>query len=94
MQVSLDVAEMTIKEEAHKYLSRMLQFPDYYGNNLDALYDCLTEAEDLEIRFTNYPEDEGYFPAIRNVFLDASFENPGLRIVENEAPCEAGNDDL
>lgn len=32
-----------IEKEGHDYLKKSLNFPDYYGKNLDALYDCLTE---------------------------------------------------
>ena len=28
-------------ESAHDYLGRTLRLPEYYGRNLDALYDCL-----------------------------------------------------
>jgi len=31
----------------HKSLKRELPFPDYYGNNLDALNDCLSEIDIL-----------------------------------------------
>ena len=37
-------------ETAHLHLQRELDLPDYYGCNLDALYDCLNdEAGPLEI---------------------------------------------
>jgi len=33
---------MRDRESTHDYLKRKLSLPDYYGNNLDALWDCLT----------------------------------------------------
>ena len=41
--IVLDGARMTSKRETHLYLAQTLRFPVYYGRNLDALYDCLTE---------------------------------------------------
>lgn len=37
-------------EALHRALGRTLDFPEYYGRNLDALWDCLIEI-DLPIRF-------------------------------------------
>lgn len=38
----------TIQEKAqlHAALADALSFPDWYGKNLDALYDCLTDLDD------------------------------------------------
>ena len=64
-----------IKEEGHDYLMRALNLPDYYGKNLDALYDCLTEIE-CEIELVNADEvDED----ILETFLDAASENDFLK---------------
>ena len=38
----LDGAHMTDRAAAHDELARVLSLPDYYGRNLDALYDCCT----------------------------------------------------
>ena len=60
-----------IKERGHDYLMEALSLPDYYGKNLDALYDCLTEME-CEIELTNAGEvDED----ILDTFRDAADEN-------------------
>ena len=53
MKYILDGKKMTSKEETHAYLKETFGFPDYYGNNLDALYDCLTEMGQMEVVFIN-----------------------------------------
>ncbi|MBR6541927.1 MAG: barstar family protein, partial [Anaerotignum sp.] len=47
----LDGKKMVSREEAHKYLKETFGFPDYYGENLDALRDCLEEMTDWEVEF-------------------------------------------
>ena len=39
----LDFSSVTDKASLHAYLKKELRLPDYYGNNLDALHDCLSE---------------------------------------------------
>ena len=45
--VTLALARMQSIRQLHKYLRAELELPDYYGENLDALYDCLTALETL-----------------------------------------------
>jgi RNAse (barnase) inhibitor barstar len=41
--VLLDVGDCDSSDELHGALASMLDFPSYYGRNLDALHDCLGE---------------------------------------------------
>ncbi len=43
MRIELDGRRMENRAAAHDYLAEQLNFPEYYGRNLDALYDLLTE---------------------------------------------------
>ena len=78
--IVLDAANMTEKNAAHDYLKKALALPDYYGSNLDALYDCLTELGGTEIQFVNLDAAGGYFAKVLSVFREAQEDNPRLRI--------------
>jgi ribonuclease inhibitor len=66
-----------IKTDGHDYLKDVLDFPDYYGKNLDALYDCLCEIGiETEIVLIN---SEGVSKDIIDTFVDASCENRLLK---------------
>ena len=50
----LDGKDMTSREAAYELIAREMDFPDYFGKNLDALYDCLTEKNaDNTVIFVN-----------------------------------------
>ncbi|MGF9966332.1 barstar family protein [Bacillus rhizoplanae] len=40
--LNLDGRQFTSEEVLHKVLKAKLDLPDYYGENADALWDCLT----------------------------------------------------
>lgn len=44
--IIIDGREMKTREDAHIYLAKVLSLPDYYGRNLDALHDCLTDINE------------------------------------------------
>ena len=46
-RVELIASQLTDKEVLHDVLAEELQLPEWYGRNLDALHDCLTELTDL-----------------------------------------------
>ena len=53
-KIYLNGKAMRDREQMHAYLRKRLKLPEYYGNNLDALYDCLTEwREETELIVRN-----------------------------------------
>ncbi len=42
--VRLDASAWTQESDMHRDIAAALEFPDYYGNNLNALNDCLGDA--------------------------------------------------
>ena len=85
MQVIIDGRKITDKVMLHAYLKEQCKFPDYYGNNLDALYDVLTErAEPLEIKVEHAQELKevlcGYGEAFLETLQDAAAENINIML--------------
>ena len=75
----LDGKDMTSREEAFSVIAKEMDFPEWFGKNLDALYDCLSEkSEDNTIVFVNtaiLEENLGdYGEKILGCFRDASDE--------------------
>lgn len=90
--IQLDCRQMTSREAAHTYLAKMLDFPDYYGHNLDALYDCLTELSGPVCLELIHPEAlndlGGYGHCLLAALQDAAAETPDLEIMLRTEPGE------
>ncbi len=75
--------------KVHEELASKLDFPSYYGGNLDALYDVLTEADEpvrIEISFEG-EENPSMIHAMLdmiNVIIQAQKENESLELVLKE----------
>ena len=85
--IVLDALYMTDRETAHEYLAEMLALPDYYGKNLDALWDLLCEpCEPFTVTLLHskaLPQQlGGYGEAMLDVFRDASEENGSFTWIE------------
>ena len=93
MVIYLDGTEMRSRKDAHDHLKQQLALPDYYGRNLDALYDCLTErSEPTELVLVNYElcrEALGkYAEALLSTLYHAALHSPALKIREISAETE------
>lgn len=85
----LDGEKMLNRREAHDHLTERLALPDYYGRNLDALYDLLTEREGptqivIEHGNTLLSWLGDYGQALIQTMLDAERANPDLEVLFSE----------
>lgn len=67
-------------ERAHTYLEEELDFPDYYGRNLDALYDCLSELKNVKIKIDVDGNENEYLTRMLQVFEDVAEENEDIAV--------------
>ena len=80
-KIILDVYELS--ERGHEYLKELFEFPEYYGENLDALYDCLSELDDTEVVVINMDEIDDFSCDILSVF-DEVAEDYGNIVIHYE----------
>ena len=83
----LDGNNITNRETLHDTLASSLPLPDWYGRNLDALYDCLMDIqEETEIRLFHKGALEDYLgsyaEALQKVVYTACQENPRIHYYE------------
>ena len=83
--ITLDVTSFEEKISLHRYLKETLDFPFYYGGNLDALYDELsseTEPIHILLRYAKNPQGAmiAYTPRLLTVFEDAAKNNYNLKV--------------
>ena len=75
--VSLDAKKMLEKEKMHEYFAKKFDLPEYYGKNLDALFDCLCEInEPTLIKLKNENAlDSATKESLIQLFRDVCSEN-------------------
>ena len=83
--VILDGTTSPTKEALHEHLARELNFPDWYGGNLDALFDCLTAVSEevaLSLDETALAEALGpYAQRVGKVLARAAEKNPKIHLL-------------
>ncbi len=80
--VVLNGAQIKDKAQLHKLLKETLDFPDWYGENLDALVDCLTDE-----RTPIMIEIDGYEALKQNLGSYADAFIKVLRFVQSQNRC-------
>lgn len=84
MKIILNGDKMKTKDMAHEYIEDRLRLPEYYGKNLDGLWDILsTYSDEIEIELIykdsliNYLGEYG--EEIIQIFEDGQSENPKIK---------------
>jgi ribonuclease inhibitor len=85
MELRLDSRLLDEKEALHKEITRQLQLPLYYGENLDALWDILTAwGNPLTIVIENCGESlaqlGSHGETVMQLFQEAEEENNNLSV--------------
>ena len=80
MNITLNCGGIAGKKDLHVRIAETLGFPDWYGMNLDALMDCLTDLGPTHVTLSAWEElpfdAEGFW----ETFRDAQEENPDLTV--------------
>ena len=84
-RLSLNANWMTTRELAHAHLKERLRLPDWYGNNLDALHDCLGGIGEPTRILLRHPAKlernlGEYGTKLIRVLEQSVEENPNLRL--------------
>ena len=81
MIICVDCAGIEDAATLHSLLAEALTLPDWYGHNLDALYDCLTELEDaVQLVLVNWDDGAAFAEGFAGVFEDAQSDNPDFSV--------------
>ena len=70
----LDVSGIMDEETFHEYVSKKLNFPGYYGYNLNAFWDCITDEDQSSMPKTLVVEGlaalKGFLPELHDGFVE------------------------
>ena len=75
--VILDAKKMLKKEKMHEYFAKKFDLPEYYGRNLDALFDCLCEINEptlIKLKNESALQDDTK-ESLTQLFRDVCSEN-------------------
>ena len=84
--ILLNLSGISSRSEFYERVREAIEVPDYFGDNLDALYDILTEiSSETIIKVTGMdstaPEMESYMKKFRELCEDICGENEFVKII-------------
>lgn len=80
-EIVINCANIPTREAFHDLLARELNFPEWYGRNLDALHDCLTAiCEETRITFLHFTALPFPSAGLLKVLRSSESENEKLEI--------------
>lgn len=80
-EIVIDCAGMGDPRQLHSALASALSFPEWYGNNLNALHDCLTDiSQPTSLTIKGIGELGIFAGGFCRVLEDSQEENPALEI--------------
>ena len=80
--IIIDCKNIAQARQLHEKLKSQLNFPDYYGYNLDGLFDCLTSIRvDTTICLEGFAQLGDWKTRFLNTFSNACLENPHIHII-------------
>ncbi len=82
-KTTIDLTKNVSPKAMHEKIKKELHFPEYYGNNLDALYDMLTALTEDTIITLKISEDS-YAKRVKMLLQDAAAKNSRLQIIEKK----------
>ena len=88
-EIVLNGLELESMEAVHRRFAEVLALPEYYGQNLDALFDCLTDPrEAVTVRLLHREALEDRLGrrgrALVGLLRRAAAENPQVTLLEEE----------
>ena len=98
-EILIEGASFSSAEDVHAFLARELDFPSYYGSNLDALNDCLSDIDE-KTSFSFFMADEcpdgeeatsfaEFFPKVIRSAFRAARENESIEVLVHAASLDA-----
>lgn len=85
--IRLDGSRLCTRAEAMELLGQTLALPEWWGRNLDALHDCLTELGRpvrLELYDRETMEASPFGRRLLRVLEDSAVENPYLELISEQ----------
>ena len=73
-ELLIDMSGIMDEETFHEYVSKKLSFPGYYGYNLNALWDCITDEDQSSMPDKLVVEGlaalKGFLPELHDGFIE------------------------